>query len=367
MTSQRWTRRDFIKTSAGAIGAASLLGTGAVAQGAQEAKQPAQTVLPRWRGFNLTYFFTRNDDARPVEDDFRWLQDWGFNFIRLPMSYDLWVEQDDWYKVKEETLERIDQVVELARKHGLHVSLNFHRGPGYCVNPPKEKLSLWKDEQAEQAFCWHWNLFAKRYKGIDSKQLSFDLINEPHNPDDQMSRADYERVVRAATKAIRDADPQRYVIIDGLRWGRETVPEVMDLGVGQSTRGYDPMEISHYKASWVQGERFPEPVWPDTEGKAHKWDRQRLEELYAPWVALARKGIGVHCGECGCYNKTPHAVCLAWFRDVLEILTEHNIGYGLWNFRGSFGVLDSSRSDVAYEDFHGHKLDRKLLALLQEF
>ena len=35
--------------------------------------------------------------------------------------------------------------------------------------------------------------------------------------------------------------------------------------------------------------------------------------------------------------------------------------------RGAFGILDSKREDVEYEDWHGHKLDRKLLALLQEF
>ena len=168
-------------------------------------------------------------------------------------------------------------------------------------------------------------------------------------------------------QAIREADPQRYVIIDGLRWGRDTVPEVVDLGVGQSTRGYDPMEISHYQASWVQGERFPEPVWPDTRAEGAQVGPRTTGETVRTVGRVSRQGVGVHCGECGCYNKTPHAVFLAWFRDVLEILTGHNIGYALWNFRGSFGVLDSDRQDVAYEDFQGHKLDRQLLTLLQEF
>jgi hypothetical protein len=58
---------------------------------------------------------------------------------------------------------------------------------------------------------------------------------------------------------------------------------------------------------------------------------------------------------------------LAWLRDVLEILKTHGIGLALWNLRGSFGVVDSDRKDVEYEDFYGHKLDRKLLELLQEF
>jgi endoglucanase len=38
----------------------------------------------------------------------------------------------------------------------------------------------------------------------------------------------------------------------------------------------------------------------------------------------------------------------------------------LWNLRGSFGVLDSQREDVAYEDFRGRKLDRAMLELLRE-
>ena len=51
----------------------------------------------------------------------------------------------------------------------------------------------------------------------------------------------------------------------------------------------------------------------------------------------------------------------------MEVLRQHEIGYALWNFRGSFGILDSGRSDVAYDEFHGHKLDRKMLELLQQF
>ena len=83
------------------------------------------------------------------------------------------------------------------------------------------------------------------------------------------------------------------------------------------------------------------------------------------WAELARRGIGVHCGECGGYNKTPHGVFLAWMEDVMDVLRGHGIGYALWNFRGSFGILDSKRQDVKYEDWHGHRLDRQLLALLE--
>ena len=74
--------------------------------------------------------------------------------------------------------------------------------------------------------------------------------------------------------------------------------------------------------------------------------------------------MGVHCGEGGCHNQTPHDVTLRWMEDVLDALKTYNIGYALWNLKGSFGILDSGRADVEYEDYRGHKLDKKMLSLL---
>ncbi len=156
------------------------------------------------------------------------------------------------------------------------------------------------------------------------------------------------------------------MIADGVQWASVACPELADVKVAQSCRAYTPHTLTHYRAEWASDPGWPEPTWPHTEGDK-VWDRKALEEHYRPWGELAAKGIGVHCGEGGSYSKTPHPVVLAWLRDVMEILKGHSIGYALWNFRGSFGVLDSERKDVASEDYHGHQLDRKLLSLLQSY
>jgi endoglucanase len=329
---------------------------------------PSQTVLPRWRGFNLLEMFTTKSPGVFVEDDFRWISDWGFNFVRLPMCYLLWIKDNDVYQLNEEMLSNIDRAVELGRKYKIHVNLNFHRGPGYSVNREREEpFNLWKDPEALEAFCFHWEHFARRYRGVPSSELSFNLINEPTNPNEKMSREDHERVMRTAVARIRAIDPDRLIILDGLSWGNDPCPELADLGVAQSTRAYVPMQISHYKAGWVQSAGWDEPTWPLHLPDGSTWDRKRLEEHYARWGELAAMDVGVHCGEGGAYCHTPHAVFLAWLQDVLEILTSLNIGLALWNFRGPFGILDSQRADVAYEDWHGHLLDRKALELLQRF
>lgn len=340
----------------------------------------AQTVLPRWRGFNITEMLRSDAEIHKKkgifrEEDFKWISDWGFDFVRIPLCYRLWIksddhviEKDDAFDIYEPALEEVDRVVELGRTYGLHTCLNFHWGPGYRVGSfAEEPFNLWKDADGLEAFCFHWQLFAKRYKGISSDQLSFNLVNEPRTPKEGfMTRADHGRVVRATVAAIRKADPERLIIADGVGWANIPCPELADLKIAQSCRGYKPRGISHYNAPNERRE-FPVPVWPGTVDGKETWDRRRLEKHYEPWENLARQGIGVHCGECGAFNYTPHDVFLRWFRDVLDILTGHGIGYALWNFRGPLGVMNSNREDVDYEDWHGHKLDRKLLSLMQEF
>jgi endoglucanase len=357
------TRREFLASVGAAATAAAL--TPALALAEADRKSVSASHLPRWRGFNLLAKFAKRPGGNSpfAESDFALVAEWGFDFVRLPMSYHCWSDPNDWLTLREPELKQLDQAVEFGRKHGVHVNLNLHRAPGYCVNPPKEPLDLWKDEKALEVCAFHWAHFARRYKGIANDRLSFDLLNEPAN----IPAETYARVVKRLVASIRGEDPERLIIADGLRWGREPVNELAGLGIAQSTRGYEPMQISHYRASWIQGsDKWPEPTWPLKRGDKAPVDKDTLRrDCILPWKQLQQKGVGVHVGEWGAFNRTPHKVVLAWMRDCLELWREAGWGWSLWELRGAFGVLDSQRADVVYEDFRGHKLDREMLALLR--
>lgn len=377
-------RRTFIRNTS--VAAAAIV-TGSQALGAFAAPQ---NKLPRWKGFNLLDFFNPAPPRNPssnntTEDDFKWMSDWGFDFVRIPMAYPRYlafdrtrdITREEVYKMDNAVLEEIDKLVFLAHKYNLHVSLNLHRAPGFCINAGfHEPYNLWKDKDAQDAFNFHWGMWAERYKNISTAKLSFDLLNEPayiEDMNDQYANKGpvpgdmYRKVAQGAVEAIRKITPDRLIVADGNGGGNSVIPEITDLNVGQSCRGYWPGLVSHHQASWVWKDpsKAPVPVWPGVIDGKH-YGREQLEEFYKPWIALLESGVGVHCGECGCYNKTPHNVFLAWFGDVVDILSSHGIGFALWNFRGDFGVLDSRRSDIAYEDWYGHKLDRKLLDLIRK-
>jgi len=352
-------RRRFLQLSSG-LAASGLLAPAIASAGVLLS---STNKLPRWRGFNLLEKFNGDMNQPFKEADFRMMKEWGFDFARLPMSYHCWSKPSDWLKMDESVLKEIDQAIAYGDKYKIHVNLNLHRIPGYCVNPPEEPLNLWKDEKALEAAALHWQHFARRYKGINSKKLSFDLINEPSKVDEQ----DYLRVITRIVETIRKEDPSRMIIIDGLQYGTRPVPGAIKLHVGQSTRGYAPMQVSHYKASWVNVD-WPEPTWPLYPNGNDRWDKERLKrEIFNPWKEIQGQGVGVHVGEWGAYHYTPHEVALSWMKDNLEIFRENGWGWSLWNFRGTFGILDSERTDVDYEDYQGHRLDRKMLNLLQQF
>lgn len=372
-------RRTFIKNTG--------LTAAAVAVGSSFAfNNKATNPLPDWRGFNLLDFFSPNPSGNnhpTTEEHFKWMRDWGFDFVRLPIAYPWYlnidrtknITADDTYKISERAVDDIDGLVQMAHKHGLHTSINLHRAPGYCVNAGfNEPFNLWKDEAAQKAFYFHWNMWAKRYKNTSNKLVSFDLVNEPSSREDMNDQHSargpvpgdiYRKVAMGARDAIRKEKKDALVIADGNNTGSTVTPELVDLDIAQSCRGYNPGQISHYKAPWANKDttNLPEPKWPGQVGDKYL-SRQMLEDFYKPWIALTKQGVGVHCGEAGAWRRTPHDVFIAWFTDVTDILFTNNIGIALWNFIGDFGILDSNRSDVDYEDWYGHKLDRKLLNLI---
>ena len=375
-------RRTFIKT-----GSLATVGV-TLAEAATFASTKQSNKLPQWKGFNLLDFFSPKPVAATLatkEEHFKWMQDWGFDFIRVPIAYPSYLDFDrsknitteEVYKLNDKAVDTIDSLVTMAHKYNMHVSLNLHRAPGYCINAGfYEPYNLWKDEEAQKAFYFHWGMWAKRYKNLSSKKISFDLVNEPSMRDDmndQHSRSGpvpgdiYRKVAQAAAEAIRKENPAHLVIADGNNVGNSVIAEIKDLDIAQSCRGYYPGSISHYKAPWANKDtsNLPDPKWPGQVGDKYL-SREILEAYYKPWIELSKQNVGVHCGECGCWNRTPHNVFIAWFTDVLDILSSNKIGFALWNFIGDFGVLNSGRADVAYEDWHGYKLDKKFLELIKK-
>ena len=209
------TRRDILRLG---LAAASLgIPAGAPARAASAPKPlPDATPkhLPRWRGFNLLDKFNADGQKPFAERDFADIAELGFDFVRLPLDYRCWTDPAKPKELKEPVLKEIDQAVELGKKHGIHVQINFHRAPGFTVAKPAEPKSIWSDPEILDVCAHHWSAFAARYSGRPNNEVSFNLFNEP---DDKVKPEDHRRVVERVAGAIRERDPKRLIVCDGRR------------------------------------------------------------------------------------------------------------------------------------------------------
>lgn len=321
-------------------------------------------------GFNFQWMFSTWGGRAPEPADERaldFLVEHGFDFVRVPLDYGFWTEDFDYFNPNEGVFEVIDGYVAACRSRGLHLSLNLHRAPGYCINGnEREKHNLWLDRIAQDAFAYLWEGFARRYHDVPAAALSFDLVNEPPQIGQYgLTRENHATVIRRTTAAIRAITPDRPIAIDGLAGGNLAMPELADLGATHSGRAYQPYPVSHWGAEWSTDWRTGDgPEYPGTRYYGRVWDRDVLREFYQPWREVEAAGVAVHIGEFGCYDKTPNDSALRWFADLFTLFKEFGWGYAMWNFTGAFGIIEHGRPGAVYEEVRGYRVDRALLDLM---
>jgi hypothetical protein len=321
-------------------------------------------------GYNFQWMYTWEPDRRPEPADEKaldFLAAFGFNFVRIPVDYRFLTRDFDYCYPDESMFEYIDRYLQACQSRRIHMSLNLHRAPGYCTNRNDlERRNLWQDDIAQHAFISLWEAFACRYEAVSSEFLSFDLVNEPPHPGEYgMTRENHAALIRRTVSAIRAIDHDRKIIIDGLGGGYLAMPELADLGVIHSARGYHPMPITHHQATWWAGHvHAPAPRYPGLIWQGRIWNRAALRNCYKAWRDVEKRGAAIHIGELGCFKHTPNDIALRWFTDLLDVLKEFRWGYALWNFRGPFGIIDHGRPGAKLEFLAGYRVDRVLLALM---
>ena len=321
-------------------------------------------------GFNFGWMYAWEEGrtSEPADEQaLDFMAEYGFNFVRIPTNYHFWTRDFDYFHPDKTVFEVLDSYLAACRARGFQLSLNLHRAPGYCINRNDlERHNLWQDGVAQDAFVYLWETFARRYRGVPSNFLSFDLVNEPPEVGQyEMTRENHAALIKRTVAAIRAVDPQREIVIDGLGAGNLAMPELTDLGVVYSGRGYQPMSVSHYQASWWDGHPgLPEPSYPCT--TVRSGTAAPCATITSPGVRWRRRARVFIIGEFGCYNRTPNDVALAWFRDLFAVYKEFGWGYAMWNFKGDFGIIGHDRPGVQYETIRGYKVDRALLELMIE-
>lgn len=327
-------------------------------------------VVPPELRRNLTTGDWEHFQTYITERDVRYIAELGFDHIRL--GFDQIVLQKEDGTFREEIFAKIDDFISWCEKYNLNVVLNLHKAVGnYC--DIIESVSLLNDETLRQGFVDFWTTFEKRYANKPS--VAFELLNEVLDVPPEKWNSLAERTI----KAIRDLNPARKIIVGSTCWNSCDTLEYLqvydDENVIYTFHMYSPFEFTHQRGVLVINPCYYNRDMPypcDDIERYRDFNRtvfhndggykgyERMDEKYIrDCLAPAARFIENHpdkilwCGEFGTIRHAKLQWRIAWFKDVIAFLKEHEIPYSVWNYLST--PNDGNRFSLVDDD------ERKIL------
>lgn len=317
------------------------------------------------RGINLSMWYAQASDYSAARlttyttvEDFRLVRSLGFDHARLSINPEPLMLEGRADALDPEAIARLDKTVAEITATGLIVILDIHPEMPYVE-------ALGQGDDSVVKFLSFWKVFAAHYAKTDPAQVYLEVLNEPHMEDSYR----WAGIQSKAVAAIRSAAPRHTIIATGNHWGGvegllELEP-VRDPNVIYSFHDYDPMTFTHQGASWSSGylktlKEVPYPATPEnvgplvrkakddetkqrlTEYGAEHWDAERVGVEIAKAAEWGRQHrVPVWCGEFGVYKRYAEpAARAAWLRDMRVALEADHIGWSMWDYQGSFALVN---------------------------
>ena len=166
-------------------------------------------------------FWKQYRDTYVTQDDIRFIKSVGFNMVRVPLHWRLFMTEDG--TVSGEGWALLDRVVGWAAAAGLYVLPDLHAAPGGQTginhdDGPGYPLMFYVPRDRDLTVKL-WRAVAERYSG-NPTILGYDILNEPVAPyhDVATLNARLEPFYKRVTEAIRAVDPGRIVFLAGGQW-----------------------------------------------------------------------------------------------------------------------------------------------------
>jgi endoglucanase len=167
-----------------------------------------------WQRFQASYI-TREDIA--------FIKKAGFNSVRVPFSYRLFVSESDPQKLEGVGYELLDRVVDWCRQENLYVVFDMHAAPGGQTGDNIDDSAgypfLFESAEDQELTIRIWQKLAARYKH-ESIIIGYDLLNEPiaHYFDKEYFNPKLEPLYKRIVAAIRQVDKNHLIFLGGAQW-----------------------------------------------------------------------------------------------------------------------------------------------------
>ncbi|MFZ1051395.1 MAG: glycoside hydrolase family 5 protein [Candidatus Sulfotelmatobacter sp.] len=339
---------------------------------------PASRIARLRRGINASEWFAQVYDQRgytkdhfqswTTSEDIALINSIGFDHVRLSVNPQPMMANHRPDEITADYLGYLDAAIKMILDQGLAVVIDLHPESDF-------KARLAKDDSFVQEFSDFWRALARHYSSWDAERVFFEILNEPEFPDQYR----WYGVQAKLAAAIREGAPQQTIIAAGARWSDDDelvfIEPLRDPNVIYNFHFYDPHIFTHQGATWgtyfwhwVKGLHYPSS--PESAAKTaagvpdavdrlavirygqDHWDAVRIDAEVTQVAEWARqRGVPVVCNEFGVYRTyaDPHDR-EAWIHDVRSALERHGMGWAMWDYSGSFGLVSKKDGRIMVDD-----------------
>ena len=367
-----------------------LLSASSLAQNASKSSVPASRLAHIRHGINLSEWFAQVYDPKgytkehfqswDTATDIALIKSAGVDHVRLSVNPEPMMDAAQHRDGGAEYFGYLDAAVKMILDAGLAVEIDMHPDSDF-------KARLAKDDDFVQRFADFWSTVAQHYASWDAERVFFEILNEPEMRDEYR----WYGVEAKLAAAIRRAAPANTIIATGAKWDDDDdllfLEPLPDTNVIYVFHFYEPHIFTHQGATWgayywhwLKGLHYPSSpenaaqvakLVPEARdrmqvirfGQDH-WDAARIEaeiNQAADWAK--QRGVPLICNEFGVYRSySDPQDRAAWLKDVRTSLERHNIGWAMWDYSGSFGVVTDRETKAKLDEVTVRALGLKMPA-----
>jgi hypothetical protein len=328
-------------------------------------------------GINLGGWFSQCDHSEKRydyfvrHDDFKRIARWGFDHVRIPVDYELILNEDGSFN--ESGFARLGQCIEWSEEAGLNMILDLHKTFGFSFDFGEQESGFFENEDYQERFYRLWEQFSLRF-GACRDRLAFELLNEVT---DKAYCDTWNRIALTCIGRIRKIEPTIRILFGG--YHNNSISAVKDLAmpadenVIYNFHCYEPLVFTHQGAYWIpdMDRSFRLPITA-TYGEMKEYNDRYVgmqtvdydslpagkslgaeffEDYFAQAAAIAEeRGTGLYCGEYGVINLASPEDILAWYRMIHAAFEKYGIGRAAWSYKEmDFGLIDEHIKEKAEE------------------
>jgi endoglucanase len=262
------------------------------------------------------------------------IKDAGFNAIRIPVSWAKCADASNNYKIRDDWMTRVTEVVNYAVDNDMYILLNTHHDESIFKFENKEKAA------SINAFRLIWAQIAGNFQNYDEK-LIFEGLNEPRTrgssaewnggtAEERANLNDHYKVFVKTVRVCGGNNDKRFLMVNtygasGLATAMNglTIPE--DTAQNKIIASYHAYEPYNFALNQGSGSV---KTWSQSNSSDTSPITSRINQAHTSFIS---KGIPVILGEFGALDKGNEPARAAWVEFYVKQAAQKGIKCFWWD------------------------------------